>query len=305
MSEDFTGLIAPPPTPLAPDGRLDLDAVEAQAAALVANGLVGAFVCGTTGEGVSLSVDERMALAGRWRAVAPQGFRIIVHVGVLALPDARALAEHARSIGADGVAALPPMYFRPAAVEGLIAWCAQIASAAAELPFYYYHIPALSGVSLPMPELLSGGSERIANLAGLKFTHEDLSEFRACLDLGDRFELFFGRDQMLLAALATGARAAIGTTYNFAAPLYHRIVQAHRTGQLAAARHAQARAVEMIRVFERFGGGPRATKAILRMIGPDCGRVRPPLRDLSEAEQEALRGELERIGFFEYCSKGP
>jgi len=303
---EFDGLIAPPPTAMTAEGELRLDAVEAQAAALAANGVVGAFVCGTTGEGVSLTVRERMALARRWRDVAPPGFRVIVHVGCLAVADARALAAHAAEIGADGVAALPPLYFKPRNVEDLLASCAAVADAAPDLPFYYYHIPALTGVALPVHELLAAAEGRVDNLAGAKFTSEDLMDFRQCLDLsGGRFEMFFGRDEILLSALALGARAAVGTTYNFAAPLCLRIVEAHRAGRAADAAADQARAMRWVAIFRRHGGGPAAAKAVMALIGPDPGPVRPPLRDLSADRRRALADELADAGFFDLCSRGP
>jgi N-acetylneuraminate lyase len=106
---------------------------------------------------------------------------------------------------------------------------------------------------------------------------------------------------MLLAGLAVGARGAIGSTYNFAAPVYHRIIKAFDAGDLASAQQEQARANAMIALLIRFGGLP-AGKAMLRMIGLDCGPVRSPLRSLSPEKEAALRLELERVGFFDFCS---
>jgi len=305
MDSSFNGFIAPPPTPMAEDGGLRPEVIETQAAALVANGVAGAFVCGTTGEGVSLTVDERMQVARRWREVAPEGFRVIVHVGALALPDAQALAGHAADIGADAVAALPPLYFKPATVDDLLAWLAEIASAAKHLPLFYYHMPDFTGVGLPLNELLAAAEKRLPALAGAKFTYENLCEFRLCLQVGGgRYELFYGRDQMLLAALATGARGAIGSTYNFAAPLYRRLVDAWARGDLDAARADQTRSAEMIAVLRRRGG-LAAIKAVMKMVGVDCGPVRAPLRQPAAEQIDALAAELEGIGFFDYCSKRP
>ena len=305
MDSTFTGLIAAPPTPMADDGSLRPEVIEAQAAALAANGVVGAFVCGTTGEGVSLTVDERMRVARRWREIAPEGFRVIVHVGALALPDARALAAHAAEIGADAVATLPPLCFKPRTVDDLLAWLAGIAPAAAPLPLLYYHIPDMTGVSRPVSELLAAAERRLPALAGAKFTCEDLCEFGRCLEVGGgRYELLFGRDQMLLGALATGARGAVGSTYNFAAPLYRRLVDAWARGDLDAARADQARSAEMIAVLHRHGGLP-AIKAAMPLVGVDCGPVRPPLRPLTADQAAALAADLDAVGFPDYRSRQP
>src|SRR5258706_199283 len=102
----LTGLIAAPYTAFHADGSLNLPMIEKQAASLIANGVTGAFVCGTTGEGVSLTNTERMAVAERWQQVAGAQLRVIVHVGHTSVADARSLAAHAKKIGAQGVGCL-------------------------------------------------------------------------------------------------------------------------------------------------------------------------------------------------------
>jgi len=157
-------------------------------------------------------------------------------------------------------------------------------------------------VHLPMADFLPAAGKRIPTLAGVKFTHDDLMDFARCCRLeGGRFEMLFGVDQILLAGLAMGACGGIGTTYNLAGPLYNRIVRAYRAGDLAAARDDQARAIEMIAAMTRFGGLP-AAKAMMKMIGIDCGPVRPPLRNLPDRERAELQRRLEEIGFFEFRS---
>ena len=303
MNREFMGLIAPPFAPFDNGGELDLGRIESQYHHLAANGVSGAFVCGSSGEGVSLSVAERQAVAERWREVAGRDFLLIVQVGALALPDARALAAHAQHIGANAVAAAAPCYFKPDGPAELARFCGEIASAAPELSFYYYHIPYFTGVYLPMAEFLAVAAEEVPTLAGVKFTHEDLMDFGQCCRLAKgRFNMLFGRDEILLAGLALGASGAIGTTYNFAAPLYARIVRAYQAGDLDAARDDQARAMAMIALMRQFGGLP-AAKAMMKMVGVDCGPVRPPLRDLTEAQCAELRRGLEEAGFFEYCTK--
>ena len=142
------GLIAAPFTPLRADRTLNLNAVAPYARWLHTNGVVGAFICGTTGEGSSLTMEERKQIAERWVAAAPAGLRVIVHVGGNCLADCRALAVHAQSIGADSIGCLSPFFFRPSGVEGLVEWCQQIAAAAPRLPFYYYHMPSMTGLSV-------------------------------------------------------------------------------------------------------------------------------------------------------------
>lgn len=305
MSTRVTGLIAAPHTPMRPDGSVDLDRIEAQAEFLRANGVAGAFVCGTTGEGVSLTLDERRAVAEAWRAAAPAGFPVIVNVSHTCLADARALAAHALAVGADAFAASAPYYFKVAGPEDLARFLAEAASAAPGLPFYYYHIPSMTGAGFPLADVLAATAPRAPNLAGAKFTHEALDDFRRCLALeGGRFNVLFGRDEMLLAGLALGATGGVGTTYSFAAPLYRRIMDAFARGEMDCARADQLRAAELVAVMRRFGG-ITASKAIMALAGLDLGPVRLPLRDLGEEERRALGEELARIGFFEWCCQAP
>ncbi len=125
MKRKLCGLIAAVHTPFAADGSLRLDVVEGQAEYLQSSGVHAVFVCGTTGESHSLTVDERMKLAARWLAIA-QGteLKVVVHVGANCLADAAALARHAEGHGAAAIGAMAPSYFKPDSVESLVACCA-------------------------------------------------------------------------------------------------------------------------------------------------------------------------------------
>ena len=295
---NLRGLFAPVFTPLRPDGSLDLSRVESQAEALAAQGVVGVFVCGTTGEGPSLTTQERRQLAERWCGVAEGRLPVVVQVGHTSIQEAKALAADAQGSGAAAVACLPPFYFKPSGVDDLVDWCAAVASEAPGLPFYYYHIPSLTGVKLPMAEFLRAAEPRVPTLAGLKFSDDDLADFGRCLSFaGDRYDLFFGVDEMLLAARVLGAKAAIGSTYNLVAPLYDRMIEAFERGDLAAAQRLQSQSREMVAVFQKHGG-LCAIKAAARLIRQDCGPCRSPLRTLDDRQLDALRADLDDVGFF-------
>lgn len=294
------GLIAAPFTPFNPHGDLNLAMVEKQAEALVAGGVKGAFVCGTTGEGMSLTVSERMDVARRWVDVAGRTLKIIVHVGHNAQRDAIALATHACQTGAAAVAAQPPFFFKPANVEQTVEFMRPIAAAGGELPFFYYHIPSMTGVSLSMVELLNVAADRIPTFRGIKFTHGDLMDYQRCRNvMGGRFEIAWGLDEMLLGALAMGAESAVGSTYNYAAPLYLKMIAAFQRGDTPAAREASRCAVEMIAVLIKYGV-LRTGKASMALAGVDCGPTRAPVVPLSPEEVAAVRRAYEAIGFFEW-----
>ncbi|MHC4592571.1 MAG: dihydrodipicolinate synthase family protein [Planctomycetota bacterium] len=301
--EQLEGLIAAPPTPMHRDASIDLDTIVPLCRMVKANGVRGAFVCGTTGECLSLTVRERQQVAERWVATADADFAVVVNAGHNCLPACQELATHAQRTGADAIALMAPNYFKPASVEDLVLFCAQVAGAAPDLPFYYYHIPHMTGVAIPVVDFLRAAADCIPSLRGAKFTSDDLADFGRCLELdGGRFNMLFGRDENLLAALALGARGAVGTTYNFAAPLFMRILDGYAAGDMPAAQREQSRAREMLAAYYR-AGGVVAVKPIMRMIGLDCGPPRLPLRELDEAACETLRAELTAIGFFDYCCR--
>ncbi len=297
MKDSLTGLVAAPFTAMQPDGGLNLNLIEAQAHLLADNGVQGAFICGTTGEGFSLTSDERKQIAERWVAVAPKNLKVIVHVAHNSLGESQELAAHADQIGAHAIASVGSTFFRPATTELLVDFCAPVAAAAPRLPFYYYHMPAMTGVRLPMTDFLRLGGERIPNLAGIKFTDEDLMSYAQCLNFDNgRFNILFGRDEILLAALALGATGAVGSTYNYMATIYHKVLEAFQAGDLDGARRWQGLSIQIIAVMARYGGLP-AGKAMMRMTGVDCGPVRPPLRNLTSEDYEAFQKDLERVGF--------
>lgn len=299
----LSGLVAAAHTPFAADGTLNLSIVEKQAAHLLKNKVQVAFIAGSTGESHSLSLDERRRLAQRWLEVARgTKLEVIVHVGSNCLADARELAAHAQKSGARAVSALAPSYFKPRTVDGLVDCCAFVASAAPELPFYFYDIPALTGVSLSMPEFLAHGREKIPNLAGIKWTNADLYSYQICQHVPGGFDLPWGNDEYLLAALALGTTGAVGSTYCFAAPIYHRLMKAFTAGNLIAAREEQLRSCQLVQTLAGYGY-MGAAKTVLKMVGVDVGPARLPNSNLTPQQIKKLRGELEVLGFFDWINR--
>jgi N-acetylneuraminate lyase len=295
------GLIAATHTPFHPDGSLNLAVVETQAAHLLRNGVKTVFIGGTTGESSSLTVEERLALAKRWSEVARgTEIKVIVHVGGNCIADARTLAAQAQQLGATAISALSPSYFKPRSLDALVACAADIAAAAPETPFYFYDIPVMTGVNLSMPDFLAQAHERIPTLAGLKFTNPDLMAFQQCRRVKRGvFDVPWGCDEYLLAALALGATSAVGSTYNFAAPVYHRLWRAFDAGDLATARDEQFRSVQLVATLASRGF-MGAAKATMKMIGVDVGPARLPNGNLDAAQVAQLRGDLEALGFFDW-----
>ncbi len=300
----ITGLVPATFTPMHDDGSLNLTPVGATVDRLVAQGVSALFVCGSTGESASLTTAERQATLEAFVTAAAGRLPVIAHVGHTSLADARALASHAQQAGAAAIAALPPFYVKPASVKVLVDCMAEIASAAPNLPFYYYHIPGLSGVNLDMVEFLRQGAERIPTLTGIKYSSPTLYELQACIAFaGGRFNILFGVDEMLLSGLAAGAHGAVGSTFNFAAPLYNEIIRGLATGELAHAQGLQLLSAQMVlKVIGKYRPMP-GLKAMMSFVGPTYGPARLPQVALSPAEIAALRDDMAGLGIVEWMSR--
>lgn len=305
MTQNFD-LIAPPHAPFHDDGSLNLSVIEQQADHFIRNGISGVFVSGTTGESLSLTVQERIDLAQRWLDVTrTTDLHVIIQVGHNCVADAQAMAEHAQREGADAIASMAPSFLKPDSVEDLIECCIPVAKAAGDLPFYVYDIPMMTDVRLPMPEFLDKGKERIPNLRGLKFTNPDLVALQECLDLNDgEFDILFGCDEILLTSVLLGCPGAVGSTYNFAARHYQSMIAAFHAGDLDAARKGQREAVRMIRVIQKYSFLPSAKK-VMSFLGIDCGPVRAPLRNLTPQQVRSLRADLESLVALEHVQLEP
>jgi N-acetylneuraminate lyase len=305
------GLIPAAVTPMHADGSVDIERVDALVEHYARDGADGLFVCGTTGESVSLSTDERMRLAERWCAAARGsgggrsgggGMPVGVNATHTSLPDCKALAAHAARVGAAGVAAMAPFYFKPRGVEEIVAFCAEVAAAAPGLPFYYYHYPGMTGVTTPVADVMARAAGRIPNLAGFKNSSDNLVDVGNAMAVaapdGRRFDALFGSEAMMLGALALGVRDFIGGSFNFALPIYRRMLDAFDRGDMPAARAAQTLGRDLVNPLRRHDF-QAATKAAMKLIGVDCGPGRLPLRNLTDAEAASLRDELEKVGLFD------
>lgn len=295
------GFIAAPHTPFKSDGSLWLEQVRVQAEHLTKTGVSGAFVGGTTGEATSMTTHERCLLIQAWcEAASNLPLKVIGHVGHNCQQDAITIARFAEEQGADAISAFAPSYFRPGSLDDLIHFLQPIADNAPSCPFYFYDIPSMTGVHLPMPELLKRAADELPTLAGLKATTDDLMSLQECLEqAGDQYNILFGMDEILLTVLPLGIRGAVGSTYNFAAPLYLDLLEAFNRQDFATAQSLQLTSVEMVRCLARFDFLP-AAKYSMSLIGVDCGICRPPGRNLTSAQKQELRADLEKIGFFRW-----
>lgn len=303
--EKIIGLIDAPFTPFHENGDLNLEPIEKYAAMLQKNGLQGVFINGSSGEGYMLTTDERMQLAERWLKVAPQGFKVIVHVGSCCLRESQKLAAHAQEIGAWGIGSMAPPFPKIGRIEELVKYCEAIANSAPDLPFYYYHIPAFNSAFLPMLELLKAVDGRISNFAGIKYTFESLYEYNQCrLYKNGKYDMLHGQDETILPSLAQGgAQGGIGGTTNYNGRELVGIIEAWKNGDIETAREKQNFSQEVINVICRYRGNIVGGKRIMKLLGFDLGPNRVPFQNMTNEEEQQMKKELEAINFFDRCNQ--
>lgn len=290
----IVGLIAAPFAPMDENGSVLLDRIPDYYDFLEKNGVVGAFINGSTGEGVSLSAKEKMAITEKWMVSARRKntVKIINLVGGTSYAECIDQARHSADQSVDAIAIIAPYYFKPASARQLTEFVAKVAEAVPEMPVYFYHIPVLTGCYIPMIEFLKEAAPVIPNLAGIKYTHEDFMDFLSCLRFMDgRYDMLWGRDENLLSALVLGAKGGVGSTYNYAAPLYYRLIDAFNRGDLPLARELQMTSINMITLLGRYGG-IGAGKAYMRFLGFDCGKFRLPVKNMSNEDYQRFSDDV-------------
>lgn len=294
----YQGFIPAAFTPFHQDYSLHLDAVPQLAELYKRQNCKGVFINGTTGEFASLTQNERKLIAETWIDNSSD-LSIWVHVGHTSQHEAIDLARHAVQIGARAISALPPFYFAPTSISTLIEFLRPIANAAKELPFYYYHIPSLTRVPLNMEHFIKEAIVNIPSFAGVKFSSPDLYALqKARIAASDTpIDILFGVDEMLLGALPLGIDGAIGSTYNFATPLYERLLSKYNEHEMIQSQAFQALSARLVSEFHTYGGITTG-KAIMDMLGVSCGPPRPPLPSLSLRDRTKLYQALSDLDIF-------
>ena len=292
----YEGLVAASFTPMDNNGSLNLDLIPEYYNFFVKNGVNGVFINGSTGEGPSLTQKEKQLQAAKWaECYKTDGkLRIINLVGGTSSGECIENAIFSYEAGLSAIAIVAPYYFKPAGVGKLAEFVAIVGEYVPDMPVYFYHIPVLTGVNLPMKGFLEKISGMLPNFAGIKYTCENLMDFMSCLNYkGGTYDILWGIDEFMLAALTLGCRGMIGSTYNYAAPLYHALIRAFDDGNLGEARRLQQVSINMISLLDKYGGMSTG-KAYMKLIGLDCGKFRSPVKNMSYEMFEAFGSNAAR-----------
>jgi N-acetylneuraminate lyase len=253
-------------------------------------GVHGVYVCGSTGEGLLQSREQRQEIVETTMACTPRGRTVIVHVGAASLEDALALSSHAARVGAHAISSLPPTSAQFSFADLHRYYEALATGSDVPLVVYYFPDVAPSISTAEQLETLCG----LPNVIGVKFTDFDLFRMSNLARPGRC--LFNGRDEVLAAGLLMGAGGGIGTFYNLLPELFVEIYDAAIAGRWEAAQAAQQRVNAVIRIALGFPLFP-AVKQMLAWSGLDCGACLPPRARLETDQQDRLRQALEAEGF--------
>ncbi|MDQ4108790.1 MAG: dihydrodipicolinate synthase family protein [Actinomycetota bacterium] len=272
------GAIAAAVTPLKDGGRsLDPDAFASLVGFLVNGGVDGLLACGTTGEGVLLSLEERRRVAEAFLAVRPDGFQVAVHAGAQTTRDTIALAAHALEAGADAVAVIAPPYF-PLGARELFDHLRSAAGACDPLPFYVYEFAARSGYAIPVDVITQLRREQ-TNVLGLKVSDTPFDAIEPYLI--DEMDVFIGSEPLVRAGMERGAVGAVSGLASAWPEVVAALVHDHSP-------EAHLRVTDL---REGLEGIP--FHAALKQVLTDRGvllhaDVRPPLRGLTLEERTTV-----------------
>ena len=294
----FTGVLPALFTPFTGDDHVDIPALEKLIGYVLDRGVHGLYLLGSTGEGISMTEEERRLVAEVSVKTVAHQVPVIVHVGATATGACQRLAQHAEQIGADAVASVPPFYYS-VGVQGVEDHYRLIASAS-RLPLYIYNIPGATGVNVGADMAHKLFTEGM--IAGMKFTAPDTFAFRNIIEAcGPTFNIISGPDEMLLSFLVMGGHGGIGTTYNALPRVYAALYAAWQAGNIKRAQELQWFIDRYVVVLIRHGV-MAGCKATMEFLGSPVGQPRRPFVPLTAEQKTKLRADLEAISLFEWAS---
>ncbi|KAJ3341011.1 hypothetical protein HDU93_005875 [Gonapodya sp. JEL0774] len=331
----FKGLYSATLTPFNPDGTLNVAAYHDYAKHLMsfkdADGnymLAGVFSNGTTGESMSMSTEERKAAGEAWvkafkdleadPTIRP---KTILHIGGNSLPECQALAAHAESIGADGIAVMPPNFFKATNEKPIVDFLSKVASHAPNTPLLYYEFPVITGVHVPAYRVIKLAVEKIPTFHGAKMTTQDIGDISRTTLRFPQLSILSGYEETFLPHLTLTGQGAIGAVFSLTpAPFYRmlRTMNVYPSNHpkfgspvvpptitpevLAALRKDHSQVLKILDLIGEIGSfkgrhGLAVTKELMKeRYGLEFGEPRSPLTAVSEdAELRILKGMKVRL----------
>jgi len=280
-------------TPFDTEGRVNEKVLGDLVEYHIAAGVDGFYVCGGTGLGLLLNIEERNTVLRKVVEQTDGRVRVMAHVGAMNTRDAVILAKDAAAIGADFLSALSPLIYSVG--SRAVADYYRAIAGAADLPMIGYYNPEMTGVAHSQDEIAD--LLTIENMAGLKFSDNNLYLMQQVIESFPEAVIMSGQDHILLPALTMGCNGFIGLTTNFMPALYVKLYKAFGNGDYKLAGELQFQANRIIKVMlTTFPVS--AVLYVMDMLGFPCGKPRPPLGPLNNEEYKKLRDQLDESGLF-------
>lgn len=286
-------------TPLTENHKIDTEAVKQILDYDYEEGAYGFYICGTTGEGPVLSLQNRMELAECVMSYNSGRGAVIDHIGAASPEDAFLLARHAREIGCSAVSSVVPNFFYRYDENEILEYYKRLSDEAG-IPVLAYAqglIGSTDVVSL-MKKLMS-----VDGIIGIKYTMTNYYDLHRIKELcGGDINVINGPDEMLICGLTMGADAGIGSTYNVMCREYCKLYNAFVSGDFETAVAQQYKVNRIIEIIIRHGV-IRTVKYMLSFVGINAGNTCFPGEIFSEEEKNLIKKELDETGFFTVYNK--
>lgn len=283
--EKFKNVTVALNTPFDKDGNVDIEATKKVCNYFYDKGIRSLYVCGSTGEGLLLSQEERKQVVEAVTQAVGGKMTIIVHVGTPSTKLSCELAQHAEKCGADATSAVPNIYYRLSEESIYEHWTGITNSS--NLPFFIYNIPQLTGYNLSMNML----DRMLANpkVIGIKNSSEASHDILRFKERGGKdFIVFNGPDEQFLAGHMMGADAGIGGTYGAMPELFLKLFESIKEKEFDKAIELQNVITQFVYRLCSFPSLYGACKAIIALDGCPIGEPRLPFLPVSTNDPKII-----------------
>lgn len=290
------GVVVPIITPFDEEGRIGGYALRELIEWYASAGCHGLWVCGGTGEGVSLSRAQRAEMIELVQTIVAGRMKVVFHVGAASTADAEDAARRCQQAGVDAICSVPPFFYGKSERETIDYFAAL--GDATDRPLFIYNLPDASGNPLTSSLVLKI-AEEVGSVAGIKHSGTNLDLVVEVLRGRNDLAVLVGRGELMLSGLVLGAQGCVCASLCLAPERFVAIFRAFQEGKLAEAMAAQRHATRVKELYTRFpviGSTKRLNSA---QIGIDCGAPLAPLAAVVGNDEEALLAQARSLGLLD------